>query len=177
MLRQMRDPAAESVGYTAEGLSVGRRLRAVLGGRDSGSSLIEFALCLPPLCLLLTGIFAFGFYIADYVTLTNAVSVGAMQLAISRSQTLDPCATVVSAVYSAAPNLKQSNLTFSYSLNGHAYSGTSCSSTSYTTGASGFMAQGTTAQVTATYPCNLRIYNQNAFPNCLLSATTAELVQ
>jgi Flp pilus assembly protein TadG len=173
----MRDPAAKSEGYGVEGLSIGQRLRALLGGRESGSSLIEFALCLPPLFILTTGIFAFGFYIGDYVALTNAVSVGAMQLAISRSQTLDPCATVVSAVYSAAPNLKQSSLTFSYSLNGHPYSGTSCSSSNSTTGAAAYLTQGSTAQVTVTYPCNLQIYRQNAFPNCVLTATTAELIQ
>jgi Flp pilus assembly protein TadG len=173
----MRDHAAESTGSTVEGLSVGQRLCAFICRNEKGSSLIEFALCLPPLLILMTGIFAFGITLGNYVTLTNAVSVGAMQLAISRSQTLDPCATVVSAVYNAAPNLKQTGMTFSYSLNGHAYSGTSCSSTSYTTGAPGYMVQGTTAQVTVTYPCNLRIYRQNTFPSCLLTATTAELIQ
>jgi Flp pilus assembly protein TadG len=154
-----------------------QRLCAVLRGGEAGSSLIEFALCLPPLLLLMTGICAFGITIGNYVTLTNAVSVAAMQLAISRSQTLDPCSTAASAVYTAAPNLKQSSLTFSYVLNATAYSGTTCSSSSYTTGAAGNLTQGKTAQITVTYPCNLRVYNQNSFPSCLLTAKTAELVQ
>jgi Flp pilus assembly protein TadG len=171
----MRDPGAESLGYTAEGLSIGQRLRAL--SREGGSSLIEFALCLPPLCLLLTGIFSFGIAIGNYVTLTNAASVGAMAIAISRSQTLDPCATASSAVITAAPNLKSANLTFSLVLNGTTYSGTSCSATSYTTGSSGNLVQGKTAQLTVTYPCSLAVYKQNNFPNCVLTAKTAELIQ
>jgi Flp pilus assembly protein TadG len=171
----MRDPAAESIGYGVEDLYIGQRLRAL--SRESGSSLIEFALCLPPLCLLLTGIFAFGITIGNYVTLTNAASVGAMSIAISRSQTLDPCATASSAVITSAPNLKSANLTFSLVLNGTTYSGTSCSATSYTTGSSGNLIQGKTAQLTVTYPCSLAVYRQNNFPNCVLTAKTAELIQ
>jgi Flp pilus assembly protein TadG len=173
----MKKHPKESAEAPIQALSIGRRLRSLLHRREHGSSLIEFALCLPPLFLLMTGIFAFGITIGNYVTLTNATSVGAMQLAISRSQTLDPCATVASAIYGAAPNLKQSSLTFAFSLNGHAYNGTTCSSSSYTTGAPGNLTQGTTAQVTVTYPCSLKVYNQNNFPSCTLTAKTAEVVQ
>ena len=73
--------------------------------QEDGSSLIEFALCLPPLMLLMTGIFAFGIAMGNYVMLTNACSAGAMQLAISRGQlaqpNYDPCALAVSAAHSA----------------------------------------------------------------------------
>jgi len=127
--------------------------------------------------LLLTGMFTFGITVGNYVTLTNATSAAALQLAISRGQTLDPCSLASSTVYSAAPNLKQSSLTFAYSLNGTAYSGTSCSSASTTSGAAGNLVQGQPAQVTITYPCNLRIFILNSFSTCSLSAKTTELVQ
>jgi Flp pilus assembly protein TadG len=156
---------------------LGRRLRDFLCKNESGSSLVEFSLCLPPLLILVTGIFAFGITIGNYVTLINATSVGAQQVAISRSQTLDPCSTASSAVISATPSLKSSNLTFSLVLNGTTYSGTSCESNSYTTGSSANMVQGKTAQLTVTYPCNLRIYRQNSFANCTLTANTAEIIQ
>jgi Flp pilus assembly protein TadG len=148
-----------------------------LSDGEAGQSLIEFALCLPPLFLLMTGIFAFGIAIGNYVTLTNGTSEAAMQLGISRGQTLDPCAIVSAAVYAAAPSLKQSSLTFAYVLNGTPYSGTTCSSVSTTTGAAGNLVQGKTAQVTVTYPCTLKLYNANNFPNCVLTAKTTELVQ
>lgn len=168
---------AASPGAAIETSSIWQRLRDGLRSGEKGQSLIEFAVCLPPLMLLTTGIFAFGIAIGNYVTLTNATSVAAMQLAISRSQTLDPCATGAAAVYAAAPNLKQASFNFTYVLNGVSYSGTTCSSSSYTTGAAGNLVQGKTAQITITYPCNLTVYKANNFPNCLLTAKTAELVQ
>jgi Flp pilus assembly protein TadG len=156
----------------------GRRLRALFRrGGEEGSALLEFGVSLPLLLFITTGIFQFGITIANYVMLTNATSIGALQLAISRGQTLDPCNTVSAAVFAAAPTLTQSSFTFAYVLDGHSYSGTSCSSTSNTTGAPSYLVQGSTATVTVTYPCNLRIYALNNFTNCTLTAKTAELVQ
>jgi Flp pilus assembly protein TadG len=138
---------------------------------DDGSSMIEFALCLPPLMLLMTGIFAFGIATANYGTLTNATSIAAMQLAVSRGQISDPCATGSAAVYAAAPYLKQANLSFTFVLNGTTYTGTTC-----TAGAANLV-QGQGAQVTVTYPCSLVAYKFTTFTNCLLTAKTSELVQ
>jgi Flp pilus assembly protein TadG len=146
-------------------------------GGEEGSSLIEFAVCLPVLLLIMTGTFQFGLALNNYLMLTNATCVGAQQLAISRGQTLDPCATAVSAVTSAAPLLKSANLSFTFILNGTTYTGTSCNSTSTTTGAAGNMVQGKTAQVTVTYPCSLVVYNANIVPVCSLKAQLAELIQ
>jgi len=173
----MKRHCNESAAAPVEALSIGQRLRGFLRQREDGSSLIEFALCLPPLLILVTGIFTFGITIGNYVTLINATSVGAQQVAISRSQTLNPCSTASSAVISATPSLNSANLTFSLVLNGVTYSGTSCNSNSYTTGSAANMVQGKTAQLTVTYPCNLRIYRQNSFANCTLTANTAEIIQ
>jgi Flp pilus assembly protein TadG len=154
---------------------------------EDGSSLIEFALCLPPLLLLMTGIFAFGIAVANYVELTNACSAGSMQLAISRGQLSspwDPCALAVSSVQAAAPSLTAGSMKFVVVLNGTTYptGGTptaslSCTSTSNTNGAAGNLVQGQAATVTVTYPCNLTVYKSNNFPSCTLTAKTSELVQ
>jgi Flp pilus assembly protein TadG len=162
--------------------SIGERIRATLRLRkEQGSSMIEMALCLPPLLILMTGTFAMG------ITLNNAVGVAAMQLATEAGQLAspyDPCALVVSTVTASAPSLKPASMNFSLNLNGTPYPATgtsgssfSCSSASNTAGAAGNLKQGSTAQVTVTYPCSLRYYGANNFPNCTLTATTSEAVQ
>ena len=138
---------------------------------EDGQSLIEFALCLPVLLLIVFGITMFGIAFGNYLLLTDSTNVGARLLAVSRGQTTDPCSTVSSAIIAAAPNLLRTNLSFTYSLNGVAYSGTTC-----TAGASN-MIQGATARVTATYPCSLVSYKYNYSTSCTLSASTAELIQ
>ena len=154
------------------------RIRALLRREEErGSSLIEFALVLPILLVVATSTVVFGITLNNYMILTNAVSIGARQLAISRGQTTDPCATTVSAVELAAPTLTAASLSFSYSLNGVSYSGTSCSSASTTTGAAGNLVQGQPARVTVTYPCSLAAYGKNYAANCTLSSTLTELVQ
>ncbi len=166
----------------------GRAIRTESRHGEDGQSLIEFALCLPPLLLLMTGVFAFGIGVANYVQLTNACSAGSMQLAISRGQlaspNYDPCATAVSAVQAAAPSLTPGSMKFVVVLNGTTYptGGTptaslSCTSTSNTAGAAANLVQGQAATVTVTYPCNLTVYKANNFPSCTLTAKSSELVQ
>lgn len=136
--------------------------------------MVEFTLIMPILFLSMTGMLSFGMTMHDYLTLTNAVNSGAQVLAMSRGQTTDPCATAVAAIESAGPSLVSTKLTFSYTINGTSYSGTSCPSPSST--ASSNMVQGATVQVWASYPCVLAVYGWNA-PACGLKSTTAELIQ
>ena len=144
---------------------------------EAGQSLVEFALCLPILLLLVTGVFTFGIMLNNYMVLTESVSVGARTLAISRGQTTDPCSTASAAIFSAAPNLKPADMKFTFALNGVRYTGPSCSSASTTTGAAGNLIQGTTAQVTVTYPCSLAVYGADYGPDCQLKSQITELVQ
>jgi Flp pilus assembly protein TadG len=155
-------------------LAVARRIRHK---GEEGGAMVEFALVMPALMLLLTGVFSFSIAINNYLVLTEATNNGARALAISRGNTLDPCATAVAAVEAAGPNLSTANLTFAYNLNGTTYSGTSCSSSSSTTGAAGNLVQGKNAQLTVTYPCNLTVYGHNYAPTCILQAQVTELVQ
>jgi Flp pilus assembly protein TadG len=156
---------------------VERLLARLRDGGEEGSSLIEFAVCMPVLLLILTGTFAFGIALNNYLMLTNATTIGAQQISISRGQTLDPCATTSNAIIAASPLLKASSFTFAYVINTTAYSGTSCSSSSTTTGAAGNLQQGVPVKVTVTYPCNLAVYGANIVPNCIMKAQLTEMVQ
>ncbi len=144
---------------------------------ESGQALVEFAVSLPLLLLIVTGILTFGLALNNYVVLTNATDTGARALAISSGQTTDPCATAVNAIYAAAPILKPTSFTFNFVLNGTHYSGTTCSSPSSTTGAAANLAHQSPAQVTVTYPCSLAVFGINYAPACSLQAQTTELVQ
>lgn len=139
--------------------------------------MLEVALCLPMMLLLVTGIMVFGLAMNNYLMLTNATNAGAETLAIYRSYTSDPCNTVATAVYAAAPNLVHSNLTFTTTLNGTTYSGTSCSGSSPSTGPAANMVQRAPAVVNVTYPCNLVVYGKNFAPNCKLQSQTSVVIQ
>jgi Flp pilus assembly protein TadG len=144
---------------------------------EDGQAMVEMALVLPILLLVVTGILTFGLAFNNYVLLTEATSVGARALAISRGATTDPCATASSAVIAAAPLLTPANLSFTFVLNGATYTGTSCSSGSSTTGAAANLVQGANAIVTVTYPCSLAVYGANYAPHCSLQAQMTELIQ
>ncbi len=172
-------------GVYAQARSLGGRVRACFRSwNEEGQALVEFAVSLPILLLIVTGIITFGIALNNYLELTDATSIGARQLAISRNQTLDPCNTAATAVQNAAPFLKATNFTFSfifYNTNGTSVlgstSGSSCSSTSSTTGYPADLVQGGSVQVTVQYPCNLSVYGVNYAPHCQLTAQTTELVQ
>jgi Flp pilus assembly protein TadG len=69
----------------------------------------EFALVVPLLLLVLMGIIQFGFVFHNYLTLTDAVRVGARQAAVSRGHP-DPVGTTVTRVERAAVNLDKRKL-------------------------------------------------------------------
>ncbi len=155
------------------------RLSHLLFSEEEGATLVEFALVSSLLLLpLMTFIMVFGAFMVNQMQLINAVDIGARTVSVNGGITLDPCSVASSAIIAAAPNLNPSQITFSYSFNGTPYSGTSCSSASLLTGAAANLAAGTTATVTANYPCNLSIYGQNFMPNgCTMHASTSEMVQ
>jgi len=167
-----------SPGVSVETRSPGEQVRTRFRTRkQKGQSLVEFALVMPLLLLVVTGIAAFGIYLNNYMALTDAVSTGARLLAINRGQTTDPCALTVLAVENAAPFLAPANLTFKFVFNTTAYSGTSCSSSTPYTGAASHLVAGQPATVTVTYPCNLAVYGTNYMPSCTFTAQTTEIVQ
>jgi Flp pilus assembly protein TadG len=166
--------------HVRAGQRISRLLQAAFtSSGEQGSALVEFALVLPMLLLLTTGILVFGVAMNNYMQLTNAVSIGARTMAVNAGLTLDPCALGASAITTAAPNLNAASLTYNFTLNGTAYNNQStCSSGSSTTGAAGNLASGTTVTVNATYPLNLSVFGAKfSQSHAVLSATSTELVQ
>ena len=160
-------------------------------GGERGQSLIEFALCLPPLFLLTTCFVALGLAFINYSQMCNAANSAATQLSLNRSGVpntgtvsspiYDPCALVVTQVEAAAPSLKPANLTFKTVINGTTYSGTTCATNSLTTGASNVLGHAFMDPVTVviTYPCELmtKFYGTGNYFNCTLTASMTEVVQ
>ena len=122
------------------------RRTSVRAGREEGSALFEFAMVLPLLAILVVGIIFGGITFYDYVTLADAVAVGARTLATSQGIS-SPCTTATTALTNAATNLNASTITVSIS-----FPATNTNSDSCTT-----LYGGDAAVVNATYPCNLTI--------------------
>lgn len=150
---------------------------AYLRHADKGTAAVEFALIAPALCLLLLGIVQFGLVLANYVTLTNAANVGAMQFAISRSDTT-PYTDTVSAVKAAAPTLTPANLTITLAVNGTACSSDSACQTALTNAAPSSGGSLQPASVTVSYPCGPQWTWYNFWStSCQLTSSMTEGVQ
>jgi Flp pilus assembly protein TadG len=152
-----------------------RRLRVFLRGREQGSALVEFALILPVLLLLTTGILIFGVAMNNYIQLTNAVSVGARTLVVNAGIAADPCQLGATAIENAAPGLTAANMSFTFVFNGTSYPN---QSSCRTAAAESNLSGGSVLSVTATYPLNLAVYGKVFnLQNAVLSATSTEYVQ
>jgi Flp pilus assembly protein TadG len=171
-------PAAGSSESVLQARSFWKRFRLRILNGEEGGSLVEMAICFPILLAIVSGIATFGWYFNNYISLTEATSVGARQLSLNAGVFTDPCAQTISAIEAATPGLNASHLTFSFVLNGTSYPST----TSCTAGASNLVS-GSTATVTATYACTALIfysssqYGTNLFPSCSMTSTISELVQ
>lgn len=175
------DDAAPTIEVETRSRGERRRFR-FSAGNEEGGALAEFAIVLPLLMLVMTGILTFGLALNNYLQLTEAVGIGAQALSVSRGNTTDPCNTVSSAVYGAAPYLVSTSISFTTKIytsssSSTSYSGASCSSSSTSTGAAGNLTQGQAAVVTATYPCSLAVFGVNYAPTCNLTAQVTEIIQ
>jgi hypothetical protein len=147
-----------------------RHLRCDAKG-ERGTALVEFTLAMVFILLpFLTGVIALSWVFNQYLELTNAVTIGAQLLAVSRGNTttVDPCLTVEQAIYRAAPLLNPADVAFTYTFTpsnggtGTSFTGggvggkndqSGCSATS-SSGANAYMQQGENVTVIATYPCD-----------------------
>lgn len=155
----------------------GHHLR-LCANNQKGSAMVELAMVLPVLMLIVTGILSFGFTLNNYLELTNAVTMGAQQLAISRGITpLDPCALTSQTIQNAAPYLTPGGLTLTVTFTPQSGTGTYTSTGTSCSGGAPYVVQGESALVTATYPCSLAVYGANLVPGCKLHAQIAEIVQ
>jgi Flp pilus assembly protein TadG len=147
--------------------------------------MLELALTAPFLLIVATGIVSFGIFLNQYIQVTDATNIGAKLLAVKRGNTLDPCSLVSAAVIQATPALNPNLFTFSLTLTGGTiaapqattYTGTSCSSSSNTTGAAANLVQGNPVQVTVTYPCSITAYGASLVPGCTITSQLTEIEQ
>ncbi len=146
------------------------KTRVLLRCGDQGLALIEIAMVMPIFLILMLGIFTFSIAINNQMTLTQAVGTGAQYLQQIRSSTTDPCADTFAKIRSAAYYLDSTQITVTVTMNGTtpSQSGNSCS------GAQTNLVQGASVSVSATYPCNLKVYGVDFSPSCLLHAQVTE---
>lgn len=76
---------------------------------DRGQTMVEFTLVVPILLLILFGIIQFGIVYNNYLTLTDAVRVGARKAAVSRTEA-EPETFVKTALLNAADSLDRATL-------------------------------------------------------------------
>jgi Flp pilus assembly protein TadG len=172
--KRIMSRAAGSAKLQVKSRSRGRLPFALLRRGERGSALVEFALILPMLMLLTTGLLVFGVAMNNYLQLTNAVSIGARALAVDAGTTAgaDPCAAGSTAIQNAAPALNPSSLTYSFTMGTTTATGVTC------TTAAASLVSGTSVTVTATYPLNLSVYGKVfSQSHAVLSASSTELVQ
>ena len=145
----------------------GRARRRLAWSREDGQSLVEFALMLPVLLLILTGIIKFGLMFNNYITLTDAARSGARALALDRGMQGNPCAPAIQqALGTATPALNANNISITTSFSG---------SETCMTGVGWF--QGDQATMTASYGCDLTILGINLYPGCTLTASATEAIE
>jgi Flp pilus assembly protein TadG len=127
---------------------------SVRAGRAEGSALYEFAMVLPVLSMFLVGIVYGGITFYDYVTLADAVAVGARTLATNRlagassSTNQNACQLANAALTNAATNLKSASIAVA-SVTFTGSGGSTCNA----------LAPGDYGTVSATYPCALYFPN------------------
>jgi Flp pilus assembly protein TadG len=144
-----------------------RRLR-----REDGQSLVEFAIVLPVLLMIVTGIIQFGSLYNKYITLTDAARNGAQTLAIGRGLG-NPCGPAVTQTTNSASaiGLTSAQVTTSFSSIQD-----TCGTSPYTGVNSGNEVAGDQAIVTASQPATLNVFGVGFF-SFNLSASASDAVQ
>jgi Flp pilus assembly protein TadG len=143
--------------------------RATLAS-DAGSALFEFALVLPMLVMLLVGIIKCGILFYDYITLADAVAVGAREMATNQGNT-GACSEAEQYLLGAATDLNTTKITVTFpgTTTSGTYSGgnLACSLTANSAGT-----------VEATYPCDLTIpFLGNVWSGCTLTSQTTVRIE
>ena len=135
-----------------------------------GQALAETAVSLVFLLMIMTGIFSIGIAIARDIQLTQAVGAGAQYLQQIRTTTSDPCADTYNVITTSAPLLQSDSITVTVNMNGTtpSQSGNSCA------GAQSYLVMGAPVTVTATFPCDIKVYGVDIFSSCHLQAQVTE---
>ena len=139
--------------------------------REEGQALVEFALVLPILLMIVTGITSFGIVFYRYVTLTDAVRVGARTLALQRGNS-DPCTSTANQTVASAVDVGLTNSQLTFSYNGTPfYASSSCS------GSGTGWNQGDSVTVQASIPYSLSIFGLVTVHSGTLTAHATDAVE
>jgi Flp pilus assembly protein TadG len=165
VVAQLRDAAGRRQGYMKVRLIDGRLCAFRCG--DEGQALVEFAVVLPMLLLIITGVFWIGFACFDYQQLCAAVNQGIVALAEGQNTGINPCTNAVTIVTTDTQGLIPSNnsLIVTTYENGAAITPALCPTT---------LASGTKISLQATYQYPLPIFGMS-FANCCTLSTTQTL--
>jgi Flp pilus assembly protein TadG len=174
--KAQNDSAIEMKAAGGRGKSILARLRRLMGSDSSGNAIVEMAVTLPIVMAMLTGISSFSIALYQKLQLCEAVSNAGHLLATDRGDT-NPCSTATSAIYAAAPGLKQSSITLTYTLNGNNYgSGVVTCAGSPAGTANSNMVAGSTAEIQASYACAIGVYGLKNM-TCSIASSITEVVQ
>jgi Flp pilus assembly protein TadG len=122
--------------------------------------MVEFAIVLPLLLLLVTGIIQFGLLFNRYLTLTDAARSGAQTLSLGRNtENTDPCDPAITQTLSSASatGLTSGQVTTSFSSTTSPLPDT-CGTGSYPSETGGKEVLGDQATVTAAQPFTLAVF-------------------
>lgn len=148
------------------GVRVIRRAR-----EEQGQALVEFALVLPLLIVLVMGILQFGIIYNRYITLTDAVRVGARNLSLQRSSTsTDPCDPAINATVAAGSDI--SLIASHVSVTWASGSTSTCGSGSAGSYTGGSETEGDAGTVTATTPYTISIMGIPVYSGNLSASAT-----
>ncbi len=139
--------------------------------------MVEMALTFPLILMMFVGIYTFSLTLYQKFELTEGVSVAGRYLATDRGDN-DPCSSAASKLYSAAPGLTKSSVTFKFTLNGVATNGASCPGTSGTPNSN--MVSGQNATIHADYPCTFAFFpawGATFTTQCSLHSGITEVIQ
>ena len=149
---------------------------------SDGGSLVEFALVLPMMMVLITGMFSFGMVLNNFMVLTTSTGNGSRAFALSRGQTSpalaasDPCAYAVQVAETSGPSLNPKGMTFNFAWTTTNSSGVT-TTTKYTNSCPGLsLNQGDTVQMSGSYATSVFLYGWK--PGALnMVASASDLVE
>ena len=136
--------------------------------REDGQGLVEFALVLPVLLMIATGITSFGIVFYRYITLTDAVRAGARTLSLGRGLT-DACTPAVNETVNSAIDVNLPPSQVKIIVNNNANSCNGADGTDWI--------QGNQATVSASIPYSLNIFGVISIKSGTLTASATDAIE
>lgn len=171
MTKTISEFIEQTLEASAKQRSIGRQVRSLRLADEQGNAILEFALALPALLMVITGIWQYGVAYSHYIVLTQAATAGAQALQTYRiTHGNDPCKYTYTAIVNAAPTLDPAKVNVTVGMNnGTAIAKNTCS------GQQTQLAMGGPVTVQATYPYSVKVAGLSLVSGSMSSGTIAEL--